>query len=239
MTILNDLKIKIFADGADIKSILELNKNPLIQGFTSNPTLMAKAGIKDYKQFAMDILSEIQDKPFSFEVFADDFEEMKRQAYEIMSWGKNVNIKIPITNTKSQSSIPLIQELSHNGVSLNITAVFTLEQSLQAIQALKGGAPSILSIFAGRIFDAGVDALPIMTNALAMCRNADPNIQLLWASPRQIYDVIQADKIGCDIITVSHDILTKLNSLGKDLTQFSLETVQMFRNDAIQAGYLL
>jgi len=236
---IKDLKIKIFADGADKKSLLELAEKDWVAGFTTNPTLMKKAGITDYKAFALEILAEIKDRPISFEVFSDDFNEMKRQALDIASWGSNVYVKIPITNTKGESSIPLVQELSHAGVKLNVTALFTLEQTLQAAQALKGGAPSVISIFAGRIADTGRNPTPIMEAALAICTAADSNIELLWASPRELYNIIEADKAGCHIITVSHDVLAKLGSLGKDLNEFSLETVQMFFNDATKAGFTL
>lgn len=236
---LKDLKIKIFADGADKKSLLELAKQEWVAGFTTNPTLMKKAGIHNYKAFALEILAEIQDRPISFEVFSDDFNEMKRQALEIRSWGSNVYVKIPITNTKGESSIPLVQELSHMGVQLNVTAVFTLEQTLQAAQALKGGAPSVISIFAGRIADTGRNPTPIMEAALAICKAAGNYSELLWASPRELYNIIEADKAGCNIITVSHDVLAKLGTLDKDLNQFSLETVQMFYNDATKAGFTL
>lgn len=231
--------VKIFADGADKKSLLELAKKEWVAGFTTNPTLMKKAGITDYKAFALDVLSEITDRPISFEVFSDDFDDMKRQALDIASWGKNVYVKIPITNTKGESSVPLIQELSQAGVKLNVTAIFTLDQVLQTTQALKGGAPSVVSVFAGRIADTGINPTPIMEAALVMCRTAGPNVELLWASPRELYNIVEADKAGCDIITVSHDILAKLGLLGKDLTEFSLETVLMFYNDAQKAGYQL
>lgn len=231
--------IKIYADGADKKSLLELAKKDWVTGFTTNPTLMKKAGITDYRAFAQDVLTEITDRPISFEVFSDDFEEMRIQALEIASWGNNVYVKIPITNTKGISSIPLVYDLSHAGVKLNVTALFTLDQVLQTAQALKGGAPSVISVFAGRIADTGRNPSPIMKAALAICQNIDSNIELLWASPRELYNIIEADEVGCHIITVSHDILAKLGSLGKDLTQFSLETVQMFYNDGLAAGYKL
>jgi transaldolase len=231
--------VKIFADGADKKSLLELAKKDWVAGFTTNPTLMKKAGIQDYKAFALDVLSEIKDRPISFEVFSDDFDEMRTQALDIASWGSNVYVKIPITNTKGESSISLVQELSHAGVKLNVTALFTLRQVSETAEALKGGAPSVISVFAGRIADTGRNPTPIMEEALAICQGADPNIELLWASPRELYNIIEADRAGCHIITVSHDILAKLGSLGKDLNEFSLETVQMFFNDAQKAGYKL
>jgi len=231
-----NLKVKLFADGADKQGILEMNENSNISGFTTNPTLMKIAGIKDYKAFALDILSEIQDKSISFEVFSDDFEEMERQALDIASWGDNIYVKIPITNTKAESSLPLIESLSKNGVKLNVTAMMTLEQVELVLPALSEGPASYVSVFAGRIADAGLDPLPIMTSVVGLLKNYS-NIELIWASPRELYNVVQANDIGCHIITATNNILKKLPSLGKDLTQFSLETVQMFRNDAIEAGY--
>ena len=231
--------VKIYADGADKNSLLELSKNPIISGFTTNPTLMKKAGIQDYKSFALEILSEIKDRPISFEVFSDEFDDMKRQALDIASWGNNVYVKIPITNTKGESSIPLVTELSHSGVKLNVTAIFTLNQVTDAVNALKNGAPSVVSVFAGRIADAGVNPVKVMQESLALCKDADSNIELLWASPRELYNIIEADNVGCHIITVSHDILAKLHLLGKNLEEFSLETVKMFYNDAKKAGYSL
>jgi transaldolase len=231
-------KVKIYADGADKNSLLELYKNPLISGFTTNPTLMKKAGIKDYKAFALEILSVIKDRPISFEVFSDDFHEMKRQALEIASWGNNIYVKIPITNTRNESSIPLIQSLSESGVKVNVTAVFTLEQVESAIHALNKNTPSIISVFAGRIADTGVNPVNIMRLSLALCKDYS-NIELLWASPRELYNIIEADNVGCHIITVSHDLLSKIDLFGKDLNEFSLETVKMFYNDAKNAGYTL
>lgn len=236
---MKNFNIKIFADGADKKSILELASKEWISGFTTNPTLMRKAGIQDYKSFALDVLSEVKTKPISFEVFSDDFTEMGAQAMDISSWGNNVYVKIPITNTKGESSINLINTLSSSGVKVNATALFTLEQVHHTVDALKGGAPSVVSVFAGRIADSGRNPTPIMEAALAMCQAADSNIELLWASPRELYNIIEAEKAGCHIITVPPDILNKLPSLGKDLSQFSLETVKMFRNDAVAAGYKL
>jgi transaldolase len=231
--------VKIFADGADKKSLLELAKKEWVAGFTTNPTLMKKAGIQDYKAFALDILTEIKDRPISFEVFSDEFPEMKRQALDIASWADNVNVKIPITNTKGESSIPLIQELSQAGVKTNVTAIFTLKQVEETAAAVKGGAPSIVSVFAGRVADTGVNPVPLMERSVGICYSYDPNIQVLWASPRELYNIVEADRTGCHIITVSHDILAKISLLGKDLTEFSLETVQMFYNDAQKAGYKL
>jgi transaldolase len=235
----NSLKVKIFSDGADKASLLELAKNPHIAGFTTNPTLMRKAGVSDYRAFAKDVLGSIHDKPISFEVFADDFSNMARQAKEIASWGANVYVKIPVTNSRSEPSTELIRELSHSRIKLNVTAVFTLEQVNAVTQALRGGAPSVVSVFAGRIADTGVDPVPHMRAALAICRAADPKIELLWASPRELRNIVEADESGCDIITVQPDLLKKLDSLGKSLAAFSLETVQMFKRDAEAAGYAL
>ena len=232
-------RIKLYSDGADRASMLEMAKNPAIQGLTTNPTLMKKAGIKDYRSFCKDILSQITEKPISFEVFADEFGEMKRQALEIATWGKNVYVKIPITNSEGMSTIELVKELSHKNVKLNVTAVFTLEQVWSTCQALKGGAPSIVSVFAGRIADTARDPVPLMQASLAMCRQADRNIELLWASTRESYNIVQADQAGCDIITVPFDILKKMSMFNKDLTQLSLETVRMFKTDAESAGFSL
>ena len=231
-------KIKLFADGANKKDMLEMYANPLISGFTTNPTLMKIAGIKDYKTFALDILSYIKDKSISFEVFSDDFEDMKRQALDIASWGNNIYVKIPITNTKSESSVDLIDSLSLEGVKINVTAMMTIEQVKSVLPALAKGPGGYVSVFAGRIADAGIDPLPIMLEVVNMLKNY-PNIELIWASPRELFNVVQANDIGCHIITATNNILKKLPTLGKDLTQFSLETVKMFRNDAIEAGYVL
>lgn len=232
---LKKLKIKIFADGADLKSILELDKNPMIKGFTTNPTLMRKAGITSYVEFAKDILKKIN-KPISFEVFADDLQSMRIQAKEIASWSNNVNVKIPITNTKGESTIELIKELSKDGIICNVTAIFTLEQVAEVLDVINPKTSSILSIFAGRIADTGVDPVPIMKEALKMADN-NSKASILWASPREILNIFQAEQIGCHIITVSHDILNKLSIINKDLKEFSLETVLMFFNDAKSAGY--
>ena len=232
-------RVKIFADGADRASMLELAKNPLVQGLTTNPSLMKKSGVKDYPAFCKDILAHIADKPISFEVFADDFKEMRRQALEIKSWGGNVYVKIPITNSEGRSSIELIQDLSHQGVKLNITALLTLNQVHETVQAVKGGAPSVVSVFAGRIADTGRDPVPLMQAALEMCVSADKNIELLWASSRELYNVVQADVMGCHIITCTPDIIKKMSGLNKDLGLLSLETVKMFKADADAAGYKL
>jgi transaldolase len=232
-------RVKIFADGADLNSMIELSTHPLVKGFTTNPTLMKAAGVKDYKAFAHKVLSHIHHKPISFEVFADEFGEMKRQGLEIKSWGKNVNVKIPVTNSEGQSSMELVHELSHKGVQLNVTAIFTLDQVWEVCQALKGGAPAIVSVFAGRIADTGRDPAPLMQAALEMCRATDSNIELLWASPREAWNIVQADTIGVDIITITLDQLKKTSLFNKDLRQFSLETVKMFKKDAEAAGFQL
>lgn len=232
------LKVKLFADGAEKAGMLEMYQNPLISGFTTNPTLMKIAGVSDYEAFAKDILTQIPDKPISFEVFSDEFDEMERQALDITSWGENVYVKIPITNTKGESSVPLVATLSGNGVKVNVTAMFTVEQVQSVIPGLSKGPGSYVSVFAGRIADAGLDPLPIMREVLGLIKDY-PGIELIWASPRELYNVVQADEIGCDIITATNSILKKLPSLGKDLNQFSLETVQMFYDDASEAGYTL
>jgi len=232
------LNVKIFADGAVKAEMLEMYRNPLIQGFTTNPTLMCKAGVCDYRAFALDILRDIPDRPISFEVFSDEFEEMERQALLIQEWGDNVNVKIPVTNTRGQSSIPLIEALSRQGVKLNITAILTLTQVMEVSRALAGGPPSFISVFAGRIADTGRDPLPIMAAAVELLR-PHPQQELIWASPRELLNVIQAGAVGCHIITATVDILKKLDLIGKDLAEYSLETVQMFRNDALKAGFQL
>lgn len=232
-------KIKIYSDGADKGSMLEMAKNPQIQGMTTNPTLMKKAGITDYRSFCKEILSHITDKPISFEVFADDFSEMKRQAHEIAGWGKNVYVKIPVTNSEGKVSYELIRELSHKNVRLNVTAILTLEQVWNTCQALKGGAPAVVSVFAGRIADTGRDAMALMRAALSLCESTDRNLELLWASTREAYNIVEAEQCGAHIITVPFDILKKMSMFNKDLTQLSLETVQMFKKDAESAGFKL
>jgi transaldolase len=232
------LRVKIFADGADKASILELARDPLIQGFTTNPTLMRKAGVKDYESFCRDLLQIIPDRPFSFEVFSDEFDKMERQALRIASWGENVYVKIPITNTRRHSSAELVGRLSRQGVKVNVTAMMTLDQVEAVLPYLEDGPPSYLSIFAGRVADAGSDPLPLMCAALDRMR-AHPQIELIWASPRELFNIVQADTLGCHIITVTHDLLKKLPTLGKDLDEFSLDTVKMFRDDAVAAGYTL
>ena len=231
-----DLKIKLFADGADKAAMMDLYRNPLIKGFTTNPTLMRKAGITDYQAFARDILCEIRDRPISLEVFADEFDEMERQARLIATWGPNVYVKIPVTNTKRQPAFDLIAKLSHEGIRLNITAILTLEQVKHVVAALAGGAPSNVSVFAGRIADTGRDPVPLMATAVEMV-SAYPGMELIWASPRELLNIIQADSIGCHIITATPDVLQKLALVGKDLDEYSLDTVKMFYNDATKSGF--
>ena len=253
-TIMTNLKIKLFADGADLNSILSLAKDDRIKGFTTNPTLMRKAGVTDYRSFAKEVLSNIKDKPISFEVFADELDEMETQAHQIASWADNVYVKIPITNTKGEPTSKIVSRLSDSGVKVNVTGVFTLSQISEAANAVRGKTPAVISVFAGRIADTGINPTPIMIKALEICsrsgfavdgtsKNTKPvnesNIELLWASPRELYNIIEANNAGCHIITVASDVLSKLDNLGKDLTQFSLETVQMFYNDAKKAGYSL
>jgi len=235
---LADLKVKLFADGAEKASMLELYAKPYIRGFTTNPTLMRKASIADYQAFARDILSVIPDRPISFEVFADEFDEMERQARLINTWGPNVYVKIPVTNTRRESSCPLIHELSHDGIKINVTAMLTLNQVCAVAEALAGGAPSDVSVFAGRIADTGVDPVPIMEQAVRLLR-PHPQIELIWASPRELLNVFQADAIGCHIITATPDILKKLSLVGKDLEGYSLDTVKMFADDAARSGFSL
>jgi len=239
MNPLSHLKIDIYADGADKKGILELYEKPYIKGLTTNPTLMRKAGITDYEAFARDILETVTEKPLSLEVFSDEFSEMKRQAEKIHAWGKNVFVKIPITNSHGESSLPLIQTLSHESLKLNITALLTVEQVEGVAQALNPKIPSVVSVFAGRIADTGVDPMGIMRAAKKILKD-QPQAKLLWASVREVFNIIQAEESGCDIVTVQHDILAKAASLlGKDLTDLSLETVQMFANDAKASGFSL
>ena len=229
-------KTRIFADGADHASILELYKNPLITGFTTNPTLMRVSGITDFEAFAREILSEIPDRPFSLEVFSDDFAEMARQARKISSWGENVYVKVPITNTKGNSSAELIQSLAKDGLKLNVTALMTLAQVREAALALACGPSSFISVFAGRIADTGRDPQPLMESAVNYLSDF-PQSELIWASPREILNLFQADQIGCPIITLAHSLVEKLALFHKDLDEFSLETVKMFHEDALRAGY--
>ena len=235
---LEGMNIKMFADGADVSGIRAMYAKSWIKGFTTNPTLMRKAGIADYKAFALEVLTVVPDRPVSFEVFADEFEEMERQAMEIATWGSNVNVKIPVSNTKRRFSGPLIRRLSSAGVKLNITAVMTLEQVRDIVDCLIGDAPAIISVFAGRIADTGVDPVPIMKDALKLLQSR-PKAELLWASPRELLNIVQANDIGCHIITATNDILNKLQLLGKDHSQYSLETVEMFFKDATAAGYTI
>jgi len=234
----DDLNVKIFADGADLDAILALAADSRIAGFTTNPTLMWKAGLTDYEEFAKRLLERITEHPISFEVFADDADEMRRQALMISEWGNNVYVKIPVSTTAGESMAPLVRELSEDGVKVNVTAVFTTAQVELITKAVTDGAPSYISVFAGRIADAGIDPVPLMANAVNIMVQA-PRAELIWASPREILNVVQADQIGCHIITVTHDLLKKLDLLGKDLLQYSLETVQMFRRDALAAGFSL
>ena len=233
---IEDFNIKLFADGASLDDILELNKLPHISGFTTNPTLMRKAGIADYTAFAHEVLSHISDKPISFEVFADDFQTMYKQALIIKNWGSNVYVKIPVMNTKKEYSYDVIKKLSDEGVKINVTAAFTLGQVEEINNALTNSPGAVVSIFAGRIADTGRDPIPLMIDAKNIIAN-NSRIELLWASPRELLNIIQADEIGCDIITATPDILKKLNSLDKDLEQFSMETVQMFHRDAQMANF--
>jgi transaldolase len=232
------LKTKIFADGAEIAEIVRLAADPLITGFTTNPTLMWKAGLTDYTEFAHRLLEVVPDRPISFEIFADDEPEMRRQAEVIASWGSNVFIKIPVTDTRGNSTANLVQVLSEEGVQLNVTALMTPSQVKVVTEAVANGAPCFISVFAGRIADAGVDPLPIMQESLEIMRDA-PHAELIWASPREVYNVVQANDIGCHVITVTKDILAKLPGLGRDLDDFSLDTVRMFHRDATNAGFTL
>jgi transaldolase len=233
------LRVQVFADGANLEQMLALARDPLVKGFTTNPTLMRQSGVKDYEAFSRRLLRDIPDKPISFEVLGDAPEEIRRQALAIAGWGDNVYVKVPVTNSEGRPLADLIHDLSHRAVKVNVTAVFTLEQVHTSCQALTGGAPSVVSVFAGRIADAGRDPVPHMRAALAICRSTDRSIELLWASPREILNVVQADEIGVDIITVTEAIRTKLNLLGKDLTEFSRDTVLMFKRDGESAGYRL
>jgi len=238
MKSVSDLKVKIFGDGADLAGMLELASLPYIKGFTTNPTLMRKAGVPDYEQFAADVLKHIKTLPVSFEVFADDEATMELQAKHIASWAKNVYVKIPVTNTKREPMYNLIRRLSHEGIQVNVTAMMTLEQVREVGKVLRGGVPSNVSVFAGRVADTGRDPVPMMREAMAILRDT-PEAELIWASPRELLNIFQADEIGCHIITVTNDILAKLKLVGKDLGDFSLDTVQMFHNDATKAGYTL
>ena len=238
MTEIINLNVQIFADGADLHAIRKLATNPLIKGFTTNPTLMRNAGVDNYEEFALEVLSEIEDRPVSFEVFSDDLDEMAKQGYRIASWGDNVYVKIPITNTKGVLTIPIIKSLSDAGVKLNVTAIMTLDQVQKTCAALNSDVSAIVSVFAGRIADTGSDPLPLMQKC-AETLSVKPKAKLLWASPREVLNIFHAEQAGCGIITVTPDILAKLIYVGKDLNLFSLETVKMFYRDALAAGYTI
>ena len=235
---LNDLRVKIFADGADLDDIERLAQNPIIKGFTTNPTLMRKADVRDYGAFARQVLNIVPDRPVSFEVFSDEFPEMEQQALELASWGSNVYVKVPVTNTRGEFSGPLIQRLSGAGVQVNVTALLALHQVEKVVEHLSDTTPSIVSVFAGRIADTGRDPIPLMAKAVEIL-SARPKAELIWASPRELLNIFQADSIGCHIITATSDVLAKLPGVGKDLDLFSLETVRMFRQDALAAGYAI
>ena len=238
MKTVEQLNIKIFADGADKEGMLDMYAKSFIKGLTTNPTLMNKAGIRDYKSFALDILSEIKDKPISFEVFSDDFVDMERQAYEIASWANNVYVKLPITNTKRETCYALVEKLAAQKVKMNVTALMTITQVQDVVAVLDPNVPSYVSVFAGRIADTGCDPIPLMTAAVESLK-ASPAAELIWASPRELLNIFQADSIGCHVITVTNDILKKLSQVGYDLDEFSLDTVKMFYSDARAAGFRL
>jgi len=235
---IEDLRIKLFADGADKAGMLEMARLPYVAGFTTNPTLMRKAGVTDYKAFALDVLQAIPERPISFEVLSDEFAEMERQARQIAGWGGNVYVKIPVTNTRSEPAYGLIRRLSESGIKLNVTAILTLEQVREVSAALGGRTPAVISVFAGRIADTGRDPVPLMRAAVELLA-PHPNQELLWASPRELLNIFQGDAIGCHIITATSDVLNKLPLVGRDLTAYSLDTVKMFHDDARQAGYNL
>ena len=235
---LDQISTRIFADGADLDGILALAADPRIAGFTTNPTLMRKVGLTDYARFAQSLLERVTEHPISFEVFADDTVDMRRQAKEIASWGENVYVKIPVTSTTGESMAPLARELSEGGVKVNVTALFTTAQVELITSAVADGAPSYISVFAGRIADAGVDPMPIIARSVEIMTRA-PDSELIWASPREILNLVQANDLGCHIITITHDLLKKLDCLGKSLEQYSLETVRMFHDDALAAGFTL
>ncbi len=238
MEAIKNLKVKIFADGADKAGMLEMYRKPYIKGFTTNPTLMRKAGITDYRAFAKDILLDIHDRSISFEVFSDEFDEMERQAMEIASWGEQVYVKIPVMNTRSETSYDLINKLSHAGVKLNVTAIMTQDQVENVINNVSSDTPCYVSVFAGRIADTGRDPLPLMIESVNMLKSK-PKAELIWASPRQLFNIFDADNIGCQIITVTNRILNKLSQIGYDLNDYSLDTVKMFYDDAQLAGFKL
>ena len=238
MKSVSELRIKIFADGADKPAMMKLYQSEYITGFTTNPTLMRKAGITDYEAFSRDIIASIPDRPLSFEVFADDMAEMERQARSIATWGENVYVKVPVTNTLGEPTYDLVSQLSRAGVKLNVTALMTLGQVKDVCRALEGGGPAYVSVFAGRMADTGRDPVPMMTEAVELLAK-HPQIELIWASPRELLNIFQADEIGCHIITVTSDILSKLVLVGKDLGEYSLDTVKMFRADAVASGFTL
>ena len=239
MTSLAGLRVKIFADSAERARMLELSAKPYVRGLTTNPTLLRRAGVTDYRAFARDILSIITAKPVCFEVLADDFTEMEHQALEIASWGENVYVKIPVTNTRRASSAPLIKRLAQRAVKLNVTAVMTLEQLSEILPALNPATPSFVSVFAGRVADTGIDPLPLMARAVEMLKTTNGNSELVWASSRELLNIFQAEAIGCPVITVTTDILAKLALIGRDLSEYSLDTVRMFHDDAQSAGLSL
>jgi transaldolase len=238
MKTLDQLNVKIYADGADLDGILELYQNPYITGFTTNPTLMRKSGISDYERFSRQVLEKIKDRPISFEVFSDEFPEMERQARKMATWGENVYVKIPVMNTRRESSVELVHRLASEGVKLNVTALMTLKQVSLISEALQSHAPSYISIFAGRIADTGRDPMPLMKKAVEIMSPFKVQ-ELIWASPRELLNIFHADEIGCHVITVTHDVLKKLSLVGKDLDEYSLDTVKMFHEDALKAGYQL
>jgi len=238
MKSVSELRVQVFADGADKASMLDLYRQPYIKGFTTNPTLMRKAGVTDYECFAREILQHIPDRPISFEVFADNAPEMERQARKIARWARNVYVKIPVTNTRREPMYDLIRRLSADGIQVNATAVLALDQVRHIAKALRGGAPSYISVFAGRVADTGRDPVPLMKSALELMA-PEPKMQLVWASPRELLNIFQADEIGCHIITVTSDVLKKVSLIGKDLHDYSLETVRMFHEDAARSGYTL
>lgn len=233
-----ELTVKIFADGAEKAGMLEMYAKPYIKGFTTNPTLMHKAGLTDYRAFAREIVEAIPDRPISFEVFSDEFGDMERQAREIATWGDNVYVKIPVTNTRREPAYDLVRRLSNEGIKLNITAIMTVDQVSNVVEAVKEGAPSCISVFAGRIADTGRDPVPLMAECVDILKAA-PAAELIWASPRELLNIMQADGIGCHIITVTNDILKKLTLVGKDLSDYSLDTVKMFFDDGRKAGFTL
>lgn len=234
----DQLRVKIFADGADLKGMKEAAAQPLVKGFTTNPTLMRQAGVSDYKAFALDVLKLIPDRPVSFEVFADDFPTMEAQGREIASWGDNVYVKVPVTNTKGEFAGPLMTRLSGAGIKLNVTAIMTNEQVKRVAASLAKDTPAIVSVFAGRIADTGRDPVPLMREAVALLKDR-PKAELLWASPRELLNIFQADEIGCHVITVTGDVIRKLALVGKDLDRYSLETVAMFYKDAVTAAFTI